>query len=81
METAVKLNIEIECTPEEARRAMGLPDLAPLHERYMSKLLDNVDMTPSSEVLERMMQGWAPMNEAGLQMWRRLFESGRSGQG
>ncbi|MDE0880583.1 MAG: DUF6489 family protein, partial [Sphingomonas bacterium] len=29
----MKVNVEVDCTPEEARRAMGLPDLAPIHER------------------------------------------------
>ncbi|MFS9605789.1 DUF6489 family protein, partial [Klebsiella pneumoniae] len=28
-EWLVKVNVEIDCTPEEARRAMGLPDLTP----------------------------------------------------
>lgn len=29
----MKVHLEIDCTPEEARRAMGLPDLSPVHDR------------------------------------------------
>jgi hypothetical protein len=30
----MKINVEIDCTPEEARRAVGLPDLTPLHDPF-----------------------------------------------
>ena len=38
----MKVNVEIDCTPEEARRAMGLPDLTPIHERYVQMMLDTM---------------------------------------
>ena len=28
----MKVTIDIDCTPEEARRFMGLPDLTPVHD-------------------------------------------------
>jgi hypothetical protein len=31
----MKVNIEIDCTPEEARRFMGLPDVTGLQEEMM----------------------------------------------
>ena len=27
----MKMTVEVDCTPEEARRFLGLPDVAPLH--------------------------------------------------
>ncbi len=41
-EWRMKVNVEIDCTPEEARRAMGLPDLTPIHERYVQMMLDTM---------------------------------------
>ena len=32
----MKINVEVDCTPEEARRAIGLPDLTPLHDSYIA---------------------------------------------
>ena len=29
----MKVNVEIDCTPEEARAFFGLPDVAPLQEK------------------------------------------------
>lgn len=74
----MKVNVEIECTPEEARRAMGLPDLTPIHERYVAMLLDTMDGTPKPEMLDAMMKSWAPMGEAGMALWRQLFDAGRT---
>ena len=34
----MKFNIEIDCTPEEARRLVGLPDLEPLHDIYLDRV-------------------------------------------
>ncbi|MDB5696175.1 MAG: hypothetical protein JWN21_1718 [Sphingomonas bacterium] len=73
----MKVTVDIECTPEEARRAVGLPDLSPLHERYVQMLMESMSgggVKP--EMLEGMVRSWAPMGEAGLAMWRRLVESG-----
>ena len=73
----MKVNVEVDCTPEEARRLMGLPDLTPIHEAYVAKMQDLIQgglLRP--EVFENVMKNWAPMGEAGVNFWRRLFEAG-----
>ena len=76
----MKINVEVDCTPEEARRAMGLPDFTPVHDKYIAMLLDAIDQNPSPEIIDTMMRSWAPMGEAGMNFWRRLFETaGKSG--
>lgn len=72
----MKINVEVECTPEEARRAVGLPDLTPVHDRYVAMLTDAMNGTAPPEMLEAMMKSWAPMSEAGFGFWRKLFENG-----
>ena len=75
----MKINVEVDCTPEEARRAVGLPDLTPLHDRYVATLMDMMEGSVRPDALEGMMKNWAPMGEAGLAMWRRMFEPGDRG--
>lgn len=77
----MKLNIEIDCTPEEARRAVGLPDLTPVHDRYMAMLLDMVEGGIKPEMVETMLRSWSPMGEAGMQFWKRMIDGagGRAG--
>jgi hypothetical protein len=77
----MKVNVEIDCTPEEARRAVGLPDLAPIHERYVAMMLESMNGNVKPEMIETMMRNWAPMGEAGMAMWRRLFDAGSAKSG
>lgn len=78
----MKVTVDIDLTPEEARRAMGLPDLSPVHERYVQMLLDTMSGNAvKPEMIEAMFKSWAPMGEAGLTLWRRLLESGTKPQG
>ncbi len=71
----MKMNIEIDCTPEEARRAVGLPDLTPIHDRYIAMMMEAIpDGQMKPEMLETMMRGWHPMGEAGMAMWKRMFD-------
>jgi len=72
----MKVTIEIDCTPEEARRTMGLPDLTPLHDKYLDAMRQAMDGTVRPELIEQMLRSWAPMGEAGMAMWRRLLEGG-----
>jgi len=70
----MKINVEVDCTPEEARRFMGLPDLTPVHDRYLQMMMETVENGPRPEMVEQMMRSWAPMGEAGMSFWRKMIE-------
>lgn len=72
----MKLNVEVDCTPEEARRFIGLPDLTSLHEKYVSSLMETMDKGIGPEALEAMMTSWAPMGDAGMRLWQQMLELG-----
>jgi 3-methyladenine DNA glycosylase/8-oxoguanine DNA glycosylase len=73
----MKVTIDLDLTPEEARRALGLPDLTPLHDRYLQLMMGMMDGSAiKPEMLETLMKSWSPMGEAGMAMWRRLLEGG-----
>lgn len=73
----MKLNVEVDCTPEEARAMMGLPDLTPVHEKYIATLTDAMDGVMPTDALEGMVRSWAPMGDAGMNFWRKLFDSSK----
>jgi hypothetical protein len=77
----MKINIDIDCTPEEARRVMGLPDLTPLHDQYVAAMGDMMDPKAHPELIEQMMKSWAPMGEGAMTLWRRMFEAGNGAKG
>ena len=38
----MKITMDIECTPEEARTFLGLPDVKPMQEQLMRELQDRM---------------------------------------
>ena len=76
----MKVTIDIDCTPEEARRFMGLPDLTLVHDAYVERMKAAVADGVTPEMFANMMKAWGPMSEAGLNMWRQMFETMGGGQ-
>jgi hypothetical protein len=76
----MKITVDVDCTPEEARRFLGLPDLTPVHDAYVEKMRAAVADGLTPEMFGDMMKSWGPMSEAGLNMWRQMLEqmSGRT---
>jgi hypothetical protein len=70
----MKVTVDVDCTPEEARRFLGLPDLSPVHEAYVAKMKSAVTDGPTPEMLGDMMKAWGPMNEAGMNMWKQMLD-------
>lgn len=70
----MKITVDVDCSPEEARRFLGLPDLTPVHAAYVEKMQRVVADGMTPEYFADMMKSWAPMNEAGLNMWTQMFD-------
>jgi hypothetical protein len=69
----MKINVDIDCTPEEARRFLGLPDLTPIHQAYVERMAMLAGEGLTADSAAEMMKAWGPMNEAGLAMWRSML--------
>lgn len=70
----MKVTVDIDCTPEEARRFMGLPDLAPVHSAYVDRMTRAVSEGVTPDMIEQVVKSWMPMGEVGMTMWRQLIE-------
>lgn len=70
----MNITVNVDCTPEEARRFMGLPDLSSVHDAYLDKMRTLVSDGVTPDNLESLMKSWGPLGEAGLGLWQRLFE-------
>ena len=77
----MKFTIDVDCTPEEVRRLVGLPDLTPVHQAYVERMQRAVGESFTGEGVAEMMRSFGPMSEAGLQIWRRLFDRPAAGTG
>ena len=70
---AMKFNIEIDCTPEEARRLFGLPDLEPLHDIYLDRVKELMAKGITPDMVQSMVKTWVPMGESGLGLVQSLL--------
>jgi hypothetical protein len=71
----VKITVDVDCTPEEARRFMGLPDLSSIHEAYLAKMRSAIEQGVTPDTIQSMMQSWGPMGEAGFNLWRQMLDN------
>jgi Family of unknown function (DUF6489) len=69
----MKFNIEVDATPEEVRRLVGLPDLGEVHAVYLDRLKAVADEGLTPDMVEGMMRNWVPMGGAGVDMVKNLI--------
>lgn len=72
----MKVNVEIDCTPEEARRFLGLPDVTAANEVYVERLTKALQGVGSLDQLQEMAKQIAPMGQLGLKMFQNILEGG-----
>lgn len=71
----MKVNIEIDCTPLEARQFFGLPDVGPMQtavmDRLQQQMISNIDkMSP-----EAILQSWFTFDPKLAERFQDLFIS------
>ncbi len=71
----MKMNIEIDCSPEEARRFMGLPDVEKANAAYVDAVSNAMKGVSSVDQLEEYAKQLAPMGQLGLKMFQNFMES------
>ena len=63
----MKVHIEIDCTPEEARTFLGLPDVKPMQDHLMNEMQERMSATLRSMQPDEMMRVWLPANLKGME--------------
>lgn len=78
----MKVNIEIDCTPEEARSFMGLPDVSEANSLYVENITKAMKGATNPAQMQEFAAALAPMGQAGMKMFQNFVESGlRAGAG
>ena len=75
----MKITMNIECSPEEARRFLGLPDVAPMQEEllreYQERMRDGMEKLDP----ETLMKSWISATGGGWEEMQKTFWSQFSG--
>jgi len=80
----MKIKIDIDCTPAEARTFLGLPDVAPLQAEMMAAVQERMMKALATMDPETLMKIWLPGGAQGLEQmqkafWEQFTGSGRKG--
>jgi hypothetical protein len=76
----MKITINVECTPEEARSFMGLPDVAPFQNAMMEEMKANMQKMGTAIEPEAMMKMLFPLQSEGMAEMQKNFWSQFSGK-
>ena len=61
----MKMTIEVDCTPDEARQFCGLPDVKPLQAAVMAKVERNILEGMNAMSPESLLRAWMPFSNQG----------------
>ncbi|HUY68037.1 MAG TPA: DUF6489 family protein [Alphaproteobacteria bacterium] len=71
----MKVNVEIDCSPEEARVFLGLPDVQPMQEALMKDLENRLRANMQALDPESIMKTWLPAGLQGAEQMQKMFWS------
>ena len=71
----MKVTIEVDCTPEEARRFLGLPDVAAMQQDLVSEVQKRLTANIAAMDPEQLLKTWLPASLQGLEQMQRAFWS------
>ncbi|WP_379553019.1 DUF6489 family protein [Erythrobacter sp. W53] len=74
----MKVNIEIDCTPEEARSFMGLPDVGKANDIYVDMMSKAMKGVSSPDQLQDYARQLAPMGQAGFKLFQSFMEGAQA---
>jgi hypothetical protein len=69
----MKINVEIDCTPEEARAFFGLPDVGPMQARLMQEVEERTLAAMRAMEPEALVQNWLPASIQGFENIQKMF--------
>lgn len=71
----MKVTLNVDCTPEEARAFLGLPDLGPMQQAILADLEQRMRANIQAMTPEGMIQMWLPAGMKGVEEAQKLFWS------
>jgi hypothetical protein len=77
----MKFKVDIECTPEEARTFLGLPDIKPLQEALLSEVEERLRATLKAMDPEAMLKTWLPATLKGFEQLQQMLFANVPGPG
>ena len=75
----MKVNVEIECTPAEARAFFGLPDVTSLNDHMVEEMKKRLDSNMAMVAPEELVRSWMSFGGQATEQFRKLMTAAASG--
>ena len=69
----MKITVNIDCTPDEARQFFGLPDVKPMQDALMQQIQDRMSANLQAMEPEAMLKTWLPASLQGFEQMQKMF--------
>ena len=75
----MKITMNVDCTPEEARAFLGLPDVKPIQDQLMREVQERMAANIRAMEPEAMLRTWLPATLKGFEQIQEMFISQMTG--
>lgn len=75
----MKVKIEIDCTPVEARGFLGLPDVEPLNAHLVEEMRKRLDANIAALKPEELMKSWTAFGMQAQDQFRQMMTAAAAG--
>jgi len=69
----MKITIDVDCTPEEARAFLGLPDIKPMQDAAMAEMTEKMQTAMAAMDPETLLKTWMPMGADAMEQMQKAF--------
>jgi hypothetical protein len=74
----MKLSVEVDCTPEEARAFLGLPNVSALNEHLVGEMQKRMDANLAMAAPEELMKNWMAFGGQASEQFMKLMTAAAS---
>ncbi len=71
----MKVTVDVECTPAEARAFLGLPDVEPLNDFMVEQMRQRIETNIHSMQPEEIMKSWSSYGVLAQDQFMKLMQS------
>lgn len=75
----MKIQFDIDCTPEEARKFLGLPEIQPLQEAVLKEVQERLTANIKAMDAKTMIETWLPATLKGFEQLQQMFTAQMAG--
>jgi len=69
----MKINLELDMSPEEARRLMGLPDVTPLQAEMLDDMRKRMKAAMDTSDPQALLRAWMPLGAQGFEQFQKFL--------